>query len=161
MNEMDYVRRQIHMVLTDMQYLTRLLQVVRDSQVRHLALQQLWNQIGYMQFLVGQLCREPAALPAAPPALPQPASPTQPAQPNQPTLPTITQEQLAAATGRNGNPAYVAVNGTVYDVTDNKAWSAATHFGLPAGRDLTREFASCHAAQQWILTTLKPVGRLA
>lgn len=57
-------------------------------------------------------------------------------------------------------PAYVAVNRVVYDVTNNAAWSLATHFGLSAGRDLTAEFASCHAGQQWILAQLKPIGRL-
>lgn len=74
---------------------------------------------------------------------------------------TFTREQLAQFTGLNGMPAYVAVNGIVYDVTNNAAWSAATHFGLRAGRELTAEFASCHAGQQWILAQLKAIGRLA
>jgi predicted heme/steroid binding protein len=58
------------------------------------------------------------------------------------------------------NPAYVAINGTVYDMTNVAAWAAATHFGLTAGRDLTNEFASCHAGQQ-ILNKLKVVGRMS
>lgn len=73
---------------------------------------------------------------------------------------TFTREQLTQFTGMNGMPAYVAVNGVVYDVTNNAAWSLATHFGLKAGNDLTGEFASCHAGQNWILAQLKPVGRL-
>ena len=157
MYEQDQVQRQIQTVLGDMQYLTRLLSVVRDPQTRNLALQQLWNQISYLKFLTGLPCHKPvaAAAPAAPvaPALPSPQQPAQEAR-------TFTRDQLATYTGRNGNPAYVAVNGIVYDVTNNKAWSAATHFGLPAGKDLTAEFASCHAAQQWILGTLRPVGRV-
>lgn len=73
---------------------------------------------------------------------------------------TFSREQLTQFTGTNGMPAYVAVNGVVYDVTNNAAWSLATHFGLKAGNDLTGEFASCHAGQNWILAQLKPVGRL-
>jgi len=72
---------------------------------------------------------------------------------------TFTLDQLARFDGTNGNPAYVAVNGTVYDVTNNAAWAAATHFGLSAGKDLTREFESCHAGQQ-ILNELRIVGKL-
>ncbi len=73
---------------------------------------------------------------------------------------TFSIAELSAYNGRDGNPAYVAVNGTVYDVTNNAGWAAATHFGLTAGRDLTSEFASCHAGQP-ILSRLKVVGKIA
>lgn len=76
------------------------------------------------------------------------------------TVRTFTTAELSGYNGRNGNPAYVAVNGTVYDVTNTAAWAAATHFGLAAGRDLTGEFASCHAGQP-ILSRLKVVGKMA
>lgn len=153
-----------------MQYLTRVAYVVRDQQTRNLALQQLWSQISYLQFLLGAPAAGPAVAQAhaqapapsqAPAALPSPTPALRaPTPPPAAESRTFTREQLAAYTGRNGNPAYVAVNGTVYDVTNNKAWSAASHFGLSAGKDLTAEFASCHEAQQWILATLRPVGRL-
>ncbi len=71
----------------------------------------------------------------------------------------FTLEELSRYDGRDGNPAYVAVNGTVYDVTGNAAWGAATHFGLTAGTDVTRQFASCHAGQP-ILSRLKVVGKM-
>lgn len=82
-----------------------------------------------------------------------------PAQAGQVNQAVFTPGQLSAYNGINGNPAYVAVNGVVYDVTNIAAWAAATHFGLVAGRDLTQEFASCHAGQN-ILSKLKVVGRL-
>jgi len=72
----------------------------------------------------------------------------------------FTAAELARYNGRNGNPAYVAVNGVVYDVTNNAAWGGATHFGLTAGTDVTSRFASCHAGQP-ILSKLKVVGKMA
>jgi predicted heme/steroid binding protein len=71
----------------------------------------------------------------------------------------FTKEELSSFDGKNGNPAYVAVNGTVYDVTNNAAWGAATHFGLSAGNDLTSQFSSCHAGQS-ILAKLPVVGKM-
>ena len=72
---------------------------------------------------------------------------------------TFSLNELAKYDGKNGNPAYVAVSGVVYDVTNNAAWAAATHFGLQAGNDLTFEFMSCHMDQA-ILDTLLVIGRL-
>lgn len=72
---------------------------------------------------------------------------------------SFTLAELSRYNGKNGNPAYVAVNGIVYDVTNNGAWAAATHFGLAAGRDVTREFASCHSGQP-ILSRIKAVGKI-
>lgn len=67
--------------------------------------------------------------------------------------------ELSKYSGKNGSPAYVAVNGTVYDVTNNAAWAAATHFGLSAGKDLSGAFASCHVDPS-VLAKLAIVGRL-
>ncbi|QGU96611.1 hypothetical protein GOM49_17310 [Clostridium bovifaecis] len=67
--------------------------------------------------------------------------------------------ELAQYTGRNGKPAYIAVNGIVYDVTFEAAWAAGTHFGLTAGKDLTAQFNSCHGIQG-ILDKLKKIGVL-
>lgn len=80
-------------------------------------------------------------------------------QPSQVEQKRFTLQELSKYDGKGGNPAYVAVNGIVYDVTNNAAWAAATHFGLTAGKDLTSEFASCHAGQP-ILSKLKVVGKL-
>ncbi len=72
----------------------------------------------------------------------------------------FTLTELSRYNGKNGNPAYIAVSGIVYDVTNNAAWAGATHFGLTAGKDLTQEFASCHAGQP-VLSKLKVVGKMA
>ena len=72
----------------------------------------------------------------------------------------FTETELSRYNGKDGNPAYVAVNGIVYDVTNNAAWGGATHFGLAAGTDVTSQFASCHAGQP-ILSKLKVVGKMA
>ncbi len=72
----------------------------------------------------------------------------------------FTPEELSTYTGKNGNPAYVAVNGVVYDMTNVAAWGGATHFGLTPGKDLSGVFASCHDGQP-ILSTLPVVGVMA
>ena len=79
-------------------------------------------------------------------------------QPNAARVFTLT--ELSRYNGKNGNPAYIAVSGIVYDVTNNAAWAGATHFGLTAGKDLTPEFTSCHAGQP-VLSKLKVVGKMA
>ena len=71
----------------------------------------------------------------------------------------FTLSELAENDGKNGRPAYVAVNGTVYDVTNAASWAAATHFGLTAGRDVTKEFTACHAGQP-VLQKLRVVGKM-
>lgn len=165
MDNKELIRRQIHITFDEIQYLFRFLYATTDYHSKNLALNQLWNKISLLHFLMNLLDHDEVPI-SVTPTLPQPttaappSAPTTTGQEGVQSLPTITREQLAKNTGRNGNPAYVAVGGIVYDVTNHKGWSAASHFGLSAGKDLTREFSSCHAGQQWILDTLKPVGRL-
>lgn len=65
--------------------------------------------------------------------------------------------ELAKYDGESGNPAYVAVDGVVYDVSVSSAWGGGTHFGLYSGKDLTTEFKSCHN-MMGILNKLPKVG---
>lgn len=51
--------------------------------------------------------------------------------------PVFNSETLAAFDGQDGNPAYVAINGVVYDVTDVPNWRGGLHNGNTAGKDLT------------------------
>lgn len=53
-------------------------------------------------------------------------------------LKTFTKDELKKFDGQNGNPAYIAVNGKVYDVTKVSAWKGGKHRGYKAGQDLTK-----------------------
>jgi predicted heme/steroid binding protein len=72
----------------------------------------------------------------------------------------FTLEELAANDGSNGKPCYVAVNGVVYDMSDQIAWAGGTHFGLYGGQNLSSQFMACHQGMVDILNKLKPVGVL-
>lgn len=71
----------------------------------------------------------------------------------------FTLSELAQYDGSVGNPAYVAVNGIVYDISNEAAWGGGSHFGLMAGKDLTQQFQSCHGSAN-ILEMLPKVGIL-
>jgi predicted heme/steroid binding protein len=71
----------------------------------------------------------------------------------------FTLDELAEYDGALGRPAYAAVNGIVYDVSNDPTWGGASHFGLLAGRDLTPQFQGCHGNIR-ILANLPRVGVL-
>jgi len=55
----------------------------------------------------------------------------------------MTREELAGYDGREGRPAYVAVNGKIYDFTGSKLWAVGNHMQQhQAGQDLTEELLS-------------------
>lgn len=99
-------------------------------------------------------------MPAQPTVPTAPTAPMQPSPSNQNQPQEFTIEELATYNGKNGAPAYIAVNDIVYNMSNIPAWAAATHFGLKAGNDLTKEFNSCHPGSEAILTTLPKVGIL-
>jgi predicted heme/steroid binding protein len=49
----------------------------------------------------------------------------------------LTLDQLKQYDGKNGNPAYVAVDGVIYDVSGSARWKNGEHNGYSAGNDLT------------------------
>ncbi len=71
----------------------------------------------------------------------------------------FTKEELKKNDGQNGNPAYVAINGTVYDVTNVPQWNGGAHHGLTAGQDLTKEIANAPHGTS-VLANLPVVGKL-
>lgn len=73
-------------------------------------------------------------------------------------MPTFTLEQLSQYNGKNGNRAYVAVDGVVYDVTDVPAWANGEHKnGLTAGNELSEEILSSPHGKK-VLENLPVVG---
>lgn len=54
----------------------------------------------------------------------------------------MTAAELAKFDGREGRSAYIAVNGTIYDVTDSPRWENGLHPpDHQAGKDMTEELA--------------------
>jgi predicted heme/steroid binding protein len=71
----------------------------------------------------------------------------------------FTLEELSKYDGSNGKPAYVAVDGIVYDLSKVKPWAGGKHFDLVAGKDLTIEFNSHHGIKK-VLSDKPKVGIL-
>ena len=76
-------------------------------------------------------------------------------------LKVFTLEELSSYNGLDGSPAYVAVEGLVYDFTNLGAWRNGKHNGFTAGKDLTDEIinASPHGVKN--LEGVPIVGSLA
>ena len=72
----------------------------------------------------------------------------------------FTLQDLAQFNGKNGNPAYVAYKGVVYDVTESGMWGDGDHEGMhSAGMDLTE--AHDDAPHDVYVTDFPEVGTLA
>jgi predicted heme/steroid binding protein len=72
----------------------------------------------------------------------------------------MTLAELAQNNGQNGRPAYVAVNGTIYDVTESPRWQNGQHPpDHQAGMDLTEELASAPHVRA-VVERFPVVGRL-
>lgn len=168
MQNIRMLQQQVNSLITQARQDIYSISATSDPTAKQVKLQRIWDALSSIQFLNDLLAAHASSSNSAatdrppintmPAGQPIPTTAANPAVavPNQ----TFTIQDLANYDGKNGRPAYVAVNGVVYDVTNNRAWAAATHFGLVSGRDYTQEFASCHAGQQSILATLPVVGRL-
>ncbi|MFW6365224.1 MAG: cytochrome b5 domain-containing protein [Spirochaetota bacterium] len=72
---------------------------------------------------------------------------------------TFSREQLARFNGDDGEKAYVAIDGIVYDVTPVKEWSGGRHkHGLRAGKDHSFEIIRAPHGKT-VLRMLSKVGR--
>lgn len=85
-----------------------------------------------------------------------PATHTQHVQNNKKTF---TLAELKKYDGTNGRPAYIAVKGTVYNVTHAPDWHNGRHKGARAGEDLTAAIE--HAPHGTaVLSSVPIVGQL-
>ena len=73
---------------------------------------------------------------------------------------TLTYEELKEYDGTGGNPAYVAVDGLIYDVSDSSFWKEGSHNGFQAGRDLTEEIKNVSPHGVKNLKRVPQVGRI-
>jgi predicted heme/steroid binding protein len=73
---------------------------------------------------------------------------------------TFSVDELKNFNGKNGKPAYVAVKGKVYDVTESSFWLAGDHLGHGAGMDLTEEMEIAPHGEE-VMEKMKVVGILA
>ncbi len=72
----------------------------------------------------------------------------------------FTLDELSEYDGKDGNPAYVAVDGVVYDVSDIAAWADGEHFsGVTAGADNSDEISKSPHGES-VLEDLPVVGTL-
>ena len=72
----------------------------------------------------------------------------------------FTLSELSKYDGKDGRLAYIAVNGTVYDVTGIMGFEDGNHFGVKSGTDSTEAFNNCHKGDNNVLKNLRIVGVL-
>lgn len=72
----------------------------------------------------------------------------------------IYKRRIEKYDGQNGNPAYVAINNRVYDVTHIPAWQDGTHHGNKAELALTDVLFDYSPHKDRVLANLPKVGTL-
>lgn len=73
----------------------------------------------------------------------------------------MTLQELAQYDGKDGRKAYVAVNGTIYDLTDSERWQNGHHEGAhQAGADLTEELKAAPHVRS-VIERFPVVGKVA
>lgn len=81
-----------------------------------------------------------------------------PDEPAAPEMLELTMEEVAEYNGEDGNPAYVVVNGGIYDVTGHPQWSGGEHGGNMAGTDITEMLDNNAPHGRSKLSDLEKVG---
>ena len=72
----------------------------------------------------------------------------------------MTREELATHNGQDGQSAYVAVSGTIYDVSESDYWREGNHVDAhQAGQDLTVELKSAPHVRS-VIERFPVVGKL-
>lgn len=73
----------------------------------------------------------------------------------------LTPEELAEFNGKDNKPAYITIDGMIYDVTNIELFNESPHNELQLGKDLTSEFKECHGGDMSFLKNISVVGMLA
>ncbi|NLV51364.1 MAG: hypothetical protein GXY20_11805 [Clostridiales bacterium] len=73
----------------------------------------------------------------------------------------LTLEELAEYNGKDGNPAYIAVDGIIYDVSRNANWKNGEHNGYGAGKDVSEAIEKISPHGKSVLKKLPVVGNVA
>lgn len=77
---------------------------------------------------------------------------------------SFTLAELAEFDGKDGSPAYVAVDGTVYDVTGSSQWPEGDHtpcdLDAVAGKDLSNVLEEAPARMRALIEAMPVVGTL-
>ena len=71
----------------------------------------------------------------------------------------LTKTELAKYDGQNGQPAYVAIDGTIYDVSNVGPWQGGKHHGNVAGQDLSQAILKSPHLKS-VLPKLPVIGKL-
>ena len=72
----------------------------------------------------------------------------------------LTLEELATYNGKDGNPAYIAVDGIIYDVSGSSRWKNGEHNGHYAGQDLTDIIKNQSPHGISVLSRMPVVGKI-
>lgn len=113
------------------------------------------------QATVTAAATETAAATAKPTATASPATAEAPEATAASDELVLTLEELSQYDGKNGNPAYIAVDGVIYDVTNVTEWNGGDHNGFTAGQDLTEAIKTVSPHGVSKLNGVPVVGTLA
>ncbi len=73
---------------------------------------------------------------------------------------SLTLEELAQYNGQDGMPAYVAIDGVIYDMSAIVPWAGGKHNGHIAGADLTEDLKTRSPHGVRVLELLPKVGTI-
>jgi len=79
---------------------------------------------------------------------------------NEPGLIELSLEEMSGYNGENGKPAYVAVDGVIYDVSNSSAWKIGKHCKFTAGNDLTAAITKESPHGVSFLTRVPAIGKI-
>lgn len=77
------------------------------------------------------------------------------------TVIVLTLEELKEYNGKDDKPAYIAVDGIIYDVSSSSRWKNGTHNGYNAGNDLSKEIEKVSPHGKRVLNKMPVVGKIA